>query len=82
MIITNDRRRLVLPEPGDIFKTVIGQGDQARLILVQAQEVEDPIDCSGCAFEEECKDGNKTPFICLGEDRYDKVSVKLVPFTP
>ena len=71
---------MVLPEPGDIFKVVIGQREQARLVLVQTQEVEDPEDCSGCPFEKECEDGNKTPYVCLGEERYDNVSVKLVPF--
>jgi hypothetical protein len=37
MIITNDRRNLVLPEPGDIFKTAIQIGETPKLVLVRAR---------------------------------------------
>lgn len=72
----------MIPEPGDIFKTVIGQGPGAKLVLVQAVPAENPDDCSGCIFETLCRESNKTLFICYGEDRHDGISVKIVPFAP
>lgn len=80
MIITNNRRQQVLPEPGDVFKTVIGQGPDSKLILVSAERAEDPDDCTGCIFEALCQGSNKTHFVCYGPDRYDGVSIKIVPF--
>jgi len=82
MIITNDKRNLVLPEPGDVFKTVIRIGDTSKLVLVRAEKVDDPDDCSGCIFEKMCADENKTEITCYGPDRYDNVSIRLVPFIP
>jgi len=80
MIITNDRRNLVLPEPGDIFKTAIQIGETPKLVLVRAEEVtDDPDNCSGCIFESICIESNTTNFVCYGPDRYDGKSIKMVP---
>ena len=79
MIILNDKR-LVLPEPGDIFKTTIETGHGQSLILVRAEDAGDnPDNCSGCVFERICIENNTTSFVCYGPDRYDGVSVKIVP---
>lgn len=47
MIILNDKR-LVLPEPGDVFKTVIRIGETPKLVLVRTEEVaNDPDNAPG-----------------------------------
>lgn len=79
MIILNDKR-LVLPEPGDVFKTVIRIGETPKLVLVRTEEVaNDPDNCSGCIFESICIENNTTNFVCYGPDRYDGKSIKMVP---
>ena len=50
MIITNNGRPIILPEPGDVFKIVVGKPPEARLIKVKAEKVEDEDDC---AWDEE-----------------------------
>ena len=82
MIITNNGRPIILPEPGDVFKIVVGKPPEARLIKVKAEKVEDEDDCTGCRFEKMCEKFNVTDFVCYGPDRYDNTSIKIVPFTP
>jgi hypothetical protein len=80
MIITN--HNLFVPEVGDIFKILINQGPDSKLISVQAVRPEDPDDCSGCVFESACIENNKTKFICYGPDRHDGISIKMIPVVP
>lgn len=79
MIITNNKKQLVIPEPGDIFKTVLSIDGASNLIMVQAKKAEDLDDCSGCVFESMCTSGNKTVYVCYGPDRHDNISIKIVP---
>jgi len=80
MIITNNKKQLVLPEPGDIFKIALNIDGVPKLIIVRVEKAEDPDDCSGCIFESMCTTtGNKTVYVCYGPDRYDNVSIKIVP---
>lgn len=79
MIITNNKKQLVLPEPGDVFKTVLNIDGTPKLIIVRVEKAEDSEDCSGCVFESMCTTGNKTVYVCYGPDRYDGISIKIVP---
>ena len=72
MIFDLQNKEEIIPEIGDKF-TVLN-GEKSYIIRTEESKTGD---CSGCAFENMCKDSdfNQTQFTCFGEDRPDKSNV-------
>lgn len=69
-------KREVFPEIGDVFTVTNGEKEYQ----ITCKESDSEASCSGCAFENLCKDYdyNKTQFVCYGEDRPDNTNVIFV----
>lgn len=74
MLFNLQNQNEIIPEVGDKF--TVRNGD--KLYTITTAEATD--DCSGCAFENICKDYefNQTQFTCYCEDRPDGKDVIFV----
>lgn len=76
MIFNLQKKNDVIPEIGDTF--ICLNGDKEYKITCKEADVNGS--CSGCAFENMCKDydENQTQFNCHFEDRPDRKNVIFV----